>query len=37
MDDVTTYLYDSPENHIYMKILEEFYFSNKANVKMVIQ
>ena len=33
MDDVTTYLYDSFENHIYMKIPEGFYLSNKTNSK----
>ena len=33
MDDVTTYLYGSLENHIYMKILEGFYLPNKANSK----
>ena len=31
MDDVTAYLYDSLENHIYMKIPKEFYLPNKAN------
>jgi len=33
MDDVTTYSYSSFENHIYMKIPEEFYLSNKTNSK----
>jgi len=33
MDDVTTYLYSSFENHIYMKFPEGFYLSNKANSK----
>jgi len=33
MDDVTTYLYSSLENDIYMKILEEFNFPNKVNSK----
>jgi len=37
MDDVTTYSYDSFENHIYMKIPEEFYLPNKINSKEVIQ
>ena len=31
MDDVTTYLYDYLENHIYMKIPKGFYLPNKAN------
>jgi len=33
MDDVTTYSYGSFENHIYMKISEGFYLSNKTNSK----
>jgi len=33
MDDVTTYLYGSVENHIYMKIPKGFYLPNKANSK----
>jgi len=33
MDDVTTYLYGSLENHIYMKIPKGFYLSNKENSK----
>jgi len=33
MDDVTTYLYGSFENHIFMKIPEGFYFPNKTNSK----
>ena len=33
MDDVTTYSYDSFENHIYMKIPEGFYLPNKTNSK----
>jgi len=33
MDDVTTYLYGSLENHIYMKISEGFYLPIKANSK----
>jgi len=33
MDDVTTYLHGSLENHIYMKIPKGFYLSNKANSK----
>ena len=33
MDYVTTYLYGSFENHIYMKILEGFYLPNNANFK----
>jgi len=36
MDDVTTYLCGSFENHIYMKIPEEFYLPNKTNSKRVI-
>jgi len=31
MNDVTTYLYDSFENHIYMKILKGFNLPNKTN------
>ena len=33
MDDVTTYLYGSLENHIYMKIPKGFYLPNKTNSK----
>jgi len=33
MNDVTTYLYGSLENHIYMKIPEGFYLPNKTNSK----
>ena len=33
MDVVTTYLYSSLENHIYMKIPKGFYLPNKANSK----
>jgi len=33
MDNVTAYLYNSLDNHIYMKILEGFYLPNKANSK----
>ena len=33
MDDVTTYLNGSLEKHIYIKIPEGFYFSNKTNSK----
>jgi len=33
MDDVTTYLYGSFENYIYMKIPEGFYLPNKTNSK----
>ena len=33
MDDVTTYLYGSFENHIYMKIPEGFHLPNKKNSK----
>jgi len=33
MDDVTTYLYDSLENDIYMQIPKIFYFPNKENSK----
>jgi len=33
MYDVTTYLYDSLENDIYMKIPEGFNLPNKANSK----
>jgi len=31
MDIVTTYLYEPPENDIYMKLLEGFNFPNNAN------
>ena len=37
MDDVTTYLYGSLENHIYMKIPTGFYLPNKENSKEGIQ
>jgi len=33
MDDVTTYLYGSLKNHIYMKIPEGVYLPNKVNSK----
>jgi len=33
MDDAIVYLYDSLENDIYMKVLEGFNLSNKANSK----
>jgi len=33
MDDITTYSYNSFENHIYMKIPEGFYLPNKTNSK----
>jgi len=33
MDNVTTYLYSSLKNHIYMKIPKGFYLSNKTNSK----
>jgi len=33
MNDVTTYLYDSLNNDIYMKIPEEFNLLNKSNSK----
>ena len=33
MDDATTYLYGSLENHIYMKIPEGFYLPNKEKSK----
>ena len=33
MDDATTYLYGSLENHIYMKIPEGFYLHNKEKSK----
>ena len=33
MDDVTSYLYGSLENDIYMKIPRGFNLSNKANSK----
>jgi len=33
MNDVTTYLYGSFENHIYMKIPEGFYLPNQTNSK----
>jgi len=33
MDDVTTYLYGSLENDIYMKIPKGFYLPNKTNSK----
>ena len=35
MNDVTTYLYSSLENHIYMKILQGFYLPTKANSKEI--
>ena len=35
MNDVTTYLYDSLDNDIYMKFFEGFNLPNKANSKEV--